>query len=92
MCVPGPGGPAVFRRLGALHVHDLIRIQRADGAIVVYAVDLIRAYPKGRLPAMRLYAATPYPSLQLITCGGILPGQRPGNVVVSAHETAVVAG
>lgn len=63
-------GPAVFARIGTLRKNDLIRVRRADGTLVTFAVQLVRTYSKRDFPTKLVYAGDNRPSLRLITCGG----------------------
>ncbi len=63
-------GPGVFAKLDTLHKGDLIRIRRADGTLVTFAVRVVRDYPKRAFPTALVYRGDGKPSLRLITCGG----------------------
>jgi sortase (surface protein transpeptidase) len=63
-------GPAVFYRLRELRRGDLIKVVRADGSIVRFAVDRTEQYPKSRFPTDAVYYPTGTPELRLVTCGG----------------------
>jgi Sortase domain len=63
-------GPAVFFRLGALMPGDRISVRLADGVTAVFRVTGVRLYSKDRFPAGRVYGASRYAALHLITCGG----------------------
>ncbi|TDC41188.1 class F sortase [Micromonospora sp. KC213] len=64
-------GPAVFFDLGRLRPGDTVRISRADGRVVTFAVDGVGAYPKGNFPTTLVYGpGGPGAALRLVTCGG----------------------
>jgi hypothetical protein len=63
-------GPAVFFRLGALHIGDKVNVTLADGVTAVFRVTGVRQYAKSHFPAETIYGATNYAALRLITCGG----------------------
>lgn len=88
--IASPKGPGVFRHLARLHDGDAIRMTRGDGRVVTYRVDKIASYTKKEFPTHKVYTTSPEPTLRLITCGGTLhPKQKPGNVVVFAHQVSV---
>ncbi|MFF5175759.1 class F sortase [Micromonospora sp. NPDC000089] len=63
--------PAVFFNLGRLRPADTIRVTRADGRVVTFAVDGVGAYPKRSFPTTLVYGpGGPQPALRLVTCGG----------------------
>ena len=63
-------GPAVFFRLGALHIGDRVNVTLADGVTAVFRVTGVRQYDKSHFPAETIYGATNFAALRLITCGG----------------------
>jgi hypothetical protein len=63
-------GPAVFFRLRDLRRGDEIKVVRADGSTVRFAVDRTEQYPKSRFPTDDVYYPTMTPGLRLVTCGG----------------------
>ncbi|MBW0105473.1 class F sortase [Pseudonocardia sp. KRD-291] len=82
-------GPSVFYELGALKVGDRIEATRADGAVVEFAVDTVRSFPKDAFPQQTVYGNTPGPELRLITCGGPFDasaGSYRNNTVVFARQ------
>ncbi|MDT9693367.1 class F sortase [Streptomyces sp. P9(2023)] len=89
--VDTPDGRAVFYDLGALAKGHRVEIARKDGRTAVFAVYGIEVVPKEGFPAERIYRASPYPELRVITCGGGFSRQRgyDGNVVVSARLVEV---
>lgn len=68
--VDSTSGPAIFFRLGALRPGDTVDVTLADGIIATFRVTGVREYPKISFPAKRIYGATDYAALRLITCGG----------------------
>jgi hypothetical protein len=80
-------GPAVFFRLRELRRGDEIRVVRADGSTVRFAVDRTQQYPKSRFPTDDVYYPTLTPGLRLVTCGGSFDataGHYRSNVIVFA--------
>jgi hypothetical protein len=63
-------GPAVFFRLGALQPGDTVDVTLADGVTAVFRISGVRRYLKVDFPAAKVYGATHYAALRLITCGG----------------------
>ncbi|MEV4701700.1 class F sortase [Actinoplanes sp. NPDC049316] len=63
-------GPAVFYRLRELKPGDLIRVGRAGGGTVVFAVARTAWYRKADFPTDAVYGPVSRPELRLITCGG----------------------
>jgi sortase (surface protein transpeptidase) len=64
------GAPALFEHLGNMQVGDEVDISRADGSLARYRVDSSVWYPLYGTAAAPIVAATPTPTLTLITCGG----------------------
>ncbi|KXK60378.1 peptidase C60 [Micromonospora rosaria] len=80
-------GPSVFYQLARLQPGDRIEVNRADGSVVVFAVDSVEHFAKDDLPADRVYGDSGRPELRLITCGGQWVGGRTGyrdNVIAFA--------
>lgn len=63
-------GPGVFARLDELRKGDTIKVRRADGSLLTYAVTLVRTYAKRDFPTSLVYEGDGRASLRLITCGG----------------------
>lgn len=81
--------PGVFEDLGRLRRGDEVVVRREDSSAVRFRVDRIASYELGTFPADQVYAGSGVPELRLISIGGALEGQPPGNVVVYAtalHE------
>ena len=85
-------GPSVFLKLGALRPGDKIRITRADGSVVVFSVDAVRAYPThDDFPTQLVYGGDlSEPTLRMITCSNFdqNTGHYVGNTIVFAHLTS----
>jgi sortase family protein len=81
-------GPAVFFRIRELRRGDEIKVVRADGSTVRFAVDRTEQYPKSRFPTDAVYYPTmTTPELRLVTCGGSFDataGHYRSNVIVFA--------
>jgi sortase (surface protein transpeptidase) len=80
-------GPAVFFRLRDLRRGDEIKVVRADGSTVRFAVDRTEQFPKSRFPTDDVYYPTLTPGLRLVTCGGSFDataGHYRSNVIVFA--------
>ncbi len=81
-------GPGVFYPLGGLRPGDIIEVRLADGTTAVFRITGVRQYVKSKFPAKTIYAATRYPALRLITCGGnfdYATGHYLSATVVFAH-------
>jgi hypothetical protein len=68
--VDSTAGPAIFFRLRELRPPDIVRVDLADGRILVFRVQRVRRYPKDRFPTEAVYFPTLNRELRLITCGG----------------------
>lgn len=79
--------PGVFARLGRLRRGDTVVVRREDSSVVRFRVDRVVHYELGSFPAGEVYASSGGPELRLISTGGRLEGQPPGNVVVYATAT-----
>ena len=65
-----------------------IDVTRTDGTVAVFTVDEIQVAPRNAFPTQKVYAATPYPALRLITCGGGFDKKAHeylGSTIVYAH-------
>jgi hypothetical protein len=81
-------GPAVFYRLGDLRPGDVVRVQRADGGWLAFAVTGTARYPKAEFPTEAVFGPAPFPVLRLVTCGGTFDrasGHYLDNLVVTAR-------
>ncbi|MFB6776656.1 MULTISPECIES: class F sortase [unclassified Streptomyces] len=84
-------GRSVFYDLGSLAKGSTIEVVRQDGSTAVFSLDGTEVYENKNFPDRRVYGASSFPALRLITCGG---GFSPatgyqGNVVAYAHLTGV---
>ncbi|MGW2176679.1 class F sortase [Streptomyces sp. NPDC001732] len=84
-------GRSVFYDLGALQKGSTVEVVRRDGRTAVFSLDATEVYENDAFPDERVYGASPYASLRLITCGGGFSEETgyEGNVVAYAHLTAV---
>lgn len=64
------GLPGAFADLHTLRPGDRIRVGRADGTAVTFAVRHVGQYPKDRFPTAEVYGDLDHAGLRLITCGG----------------------
>jgi sortase (surface protein transpeptidase) len=81
-------GPAVFFRVRELKAGDQIRVTRADGSVVRFAVARTEQFLKTRFPTEQVYYPTLTPELRLITCGGTFDdttGHYRSNIIVFAE-------
>jgi Sortase domain len=80
-------GPAVFYKLGRLRPGAKIYIRLRDRATVIFETYSVALYQKTRFPTTRVFGYTSWPTLRLITCGGVFDqrtGHYLGNVVAFA--------
>ncbi|MFE6662620.1 class F sortase [Streptomyces sp. NPDC057697] len=84
-------GRSVFYDLGALQKGSTVEVVRQDGRTAVFSLDAIEVYESDDFPDERVYGASSFASLRLITCGGGFSKKTgyAGNVVAYAHLTAV---
>ncbi|MFD7491785.1 class F sortase [Streptomyces sp. NPDC059832] len=84
-------GRSVFYDLGALQKGSTVEVVRQDGRTAVFSLDAIEVYKNDDFPDKRVYGASSFASLRLITCGGGFSKETgyEGNVVAYAHLTAV---
>ena len=81
-------GPSIFFRLKELHKGDTVQVRRADGQLIIFAVDGVQVATKTAFPTQAVYRNTGYPSLRLVTCGGPFDyanGHYLDNIIVYAH-------
>lgn len=83
------GNPSVFYRLAELSPGSQVRIGRADGSTVTFAVTEVARFTKATFPTQAVYGDLDHSGLRLLTCGGPLDadGQYRDNVVVFATLT-----
>ena len=80
-----------FYYLGLTKPGMQVDITRADHTVAVFTIDEVQASLKSDFPTQKVYAATNYPALRLITCGGDFDKKTHeylGNTIVYAHLTA----
>ena len=64
-------GPTVFYELGNLRPGAKIYVHLHDGQIVVFETYSVALYQKTRFPTAKVFGYTSWPTLRLITCGGV---------------------
>jgi hypothetical protein len=80
-----------FYYLGLVKPGMEIDVTRSDHSVAVFTVDEVQDALKADFPTDKVYAATSYPGLRLITCGGdfdVKTKEYLGNTIVYAHLTA----
>ncbi|MEV7234896.1 class F sortase [Streptomyces sp. NPDC051020] len=84
-------GRSVFYDLGTLTKGSTVEVVRQDGSTAVFSLDAIEVYKNKDFPDRRVYGASPFAALRLITCGGGFSRDTgyQGNVVAYAHLTGV---
>ncbi|QTE30165.1 class F sortase [Pengzhenrongella sicca] len=87
--VDGPGGPAVFYRLGELTPGAQVQVTRQDGSVATFTIDSVESYAKAEFPTSRVYGnTTNRAELRLITCGGAFDestGHYVDNIIAFGH-------
>lgn len=86
-------GPSVFYDLAELRPGDTVRVEREDGATVVFEVTALREFDKDAFPTRLVYGGDlSTPSLRLITCSSFDPsvGSHTGNLVVFSSLKKVI--
>jgi hypothetical protein len=87
--VDSKDGPGIFIDLHAVRAGTEIRVDRADGSSVRFAVTKVQKVLKTRFPTDLVYAPTLDPTLRLVTCGGSFDrakGSYRDNVIAFAVE------
>lgn len=80
-------GPAVFYKLGNLRPGAKIYVRLHDGQTVVFEAYSVALYTKAKFPTQKVFGFTSWPTLRLITCGGLFDQKTDhylGNVVAFA--------
>jgi hypothetical protein len=80
-------GPAVFYDLGNLRPGAKIYVRLRDRQTIVFETYSVALYNKTRFPTGKVFGYTSWPTLRLITCGGVFDqhtGHYIGNVVAFA--------
>jgi hypothetical protein len=83
-------GPAVFYRLTAVHVGDLVVVVHADGARTSFSIFSVTQVPKSQFPTAAVFAPTNQAALRIITCTGEFDkasGQYRDSLIVWATAT-----
>jgi sortase (surface protein transpeptidase) len=87
--VDSKDGPGIFIDLHAIKAGTEIRVDRADGSSVTFAVTKVQKVLKTKFPTDLVYAPTLDPTLRLVTCGGSFDaakGSYRDNVIAFAVE------
>jgi hypothetical protein len=74
--VDSKSSPGIFFDLVDAKKGTLIRIDRADGTSVRFAITHVERVPKTRFPTDLVYAPSLEPTLRLVTCGGTFDHSR----------------
>jgi hypothetical protein len=80
-------GPAVFYQLGNIRPGATIFVRLRDGRTAIFETYSVALYPKSGFPTARIFGYTSWPTLRLITCGGVFDprsGHYLGNIVAFA--------
>jgi Sortase domain len=80
-------GPAAFYNLGSLRPGTKIYVRLRDGQTLVFETYSVALYAKATFPTQKVFGYTSWPTLRLITCGGLFDqrtGHYLGNVVAYA--------
>jgi Sortase domain len=88
-------GPAVFYELGELRPGARIYVRLRNGRTAVFEAYSVALYAKARFPTVEVYGYTSWPTLRLITCGGIFnprTGHYRGNIVAYASYVGTRRG
>lgn len=88
-------GPAIFYRLPAVRVGDVVLTRAANGTVTQFTVYKLARYGKTAFPANQVYTSTGHAELRLITCTGVFDratGHYLSNLVVYATERDATAG
>jgi Sortase domain len=80
-------GPAVFYDLGEIRPGAKIYVRLRTGKTAIFEAYSVALYSKANFPTRRVFGYTSWPTLRLITCGGIFDpksGHYLGNIVAFA--------
>ncbi len=80
-------GPAVFYYLGNLRPGAKIFVHLRNGRVAIFETYSIVLFQKAKFPTDRVFGYTSWPTLRLITCGGVFDrktGHYLGNIVAFA--------
>ncbi len=84
-------GPAVFYDLGNLRPGAKIYVTLRNGRVVIFEIYSVALYPKTRFPTVKVYGYTTWPTLRLITCGGVFD-RRSGHYLANVVAFASFVG
>lgn len=80
-------GPAVFYDLGELRPGAKIFVRLRSGRTAIFETYSVALYSKASFPTHRVFGYSSWPTLRLITCGGVFDpksGHYLGNIVAFA--------
>jgi hypothetical protein len=80
-------GPAVFYDLGNMRPGAKIFVRLHSGRTAIFETYSVALFRKSRFPTQRVFGYTSWPTLRLITCGGLFDpdtGHYLGNIVAFA--------
>src|SRR5215475_15115567 len=80
-------GPAVFYNLGELRPGAKIFVRLRSGKTAIFEAYSVALYSKANFPTKRVFGYTNWPTLRIITCGGIFDPKTHhylGDIVVFA--------
>jgi hypothetical protein len=80
-------GPAVFYDLGNMRPGAKIFVRLSSGRTAIFETYSIALFAKAKFPTDRVFGYTSWPTLRLITCGGVFDpktGHYLGNIVAFA--------
>jgi sortase (surface protein transpeptidase) len=78
-------GPGTFFYLKSLKAGNKITVDLADGTVTHFVVTRVMEYAKASFPDRLVYGSHGFPSLELVTCGGVFDhdtGHYESNIVV----------
>jgi sortase (surface protein transpeptidase) len=80
-------GPAVFYYLGNIRPGAKIFVHLRNGRVAIFETYSVALFAKTKFPTARVFGYTSWPTLRLITCGGLFDpqtGHYLGNIVAFA--------
>ncbi|MBT8224893.1 MAG: class F sortase [Dactylosporangium sp.] len=66
--VTSRAGPAVFHRLAAVHLGDLVSVWHADGSLTRFSISAVTVSRKSQFPTAAVFGPTRQAALRLVTC------------------------
>jgi hypothetical protein len=87
--VDSHSGPGIFINLSTVRVGTLVRVDRADGSMVMFRISKVSRVAKTSFPTDLVYAPSLDPTLRLVTCGGSFDhtrGSYRDNVIAFADQ------